>query len=325
MTWKNYIALLLLAVSPALTAAGRYRYASRDTEHYFGLYAEGAYSTMPLWNMPELQAQKGYGVGGGVLYELQHDRFLMDIGCGFLWQRADERLLPMIEWHDPQVDTRGTDYILDTYIRRRDRVRRGAIDIPLLMGMDMGTAYFLTGIKAGIGVIGDVNMHTNVTTMGTYDQYFIPISETDDHGYRNMVDLHPQSAPMTFIYDVRLSAEFGVWLLRAGRYNSGRARCRLAAFADFGLFMGKADLNPTSVSRDYAFNFDQYTITPLASPGTTAMRSNVLAGLKLTLLIGGGDATSPHGKCWSCHMVRDDFKPHRFRHKCMICESEDRR
>lgn len=313
---KRYLGILLLVVISISTWAAHPSYQSEG--HYFGMYANGAYSMMPI-GIADVRNRGGYALGGGLLYEYEYNAFLMNIGCGFTWQTAGWGLRDNIYFADRNViDTQGTEYVLHTSLSRQDIIKRGFMEVPLLFGGQRRWFYALGGIKIGIGLLDHSFKFANITTFGEYDRYFTPIHDADNHAFRTNV-LIEQLQTLVSQIDIRLSCEIGSWLGSIETRGNIGVKARLALFADYGVFTTKVQLNSSFIeNRVGNYDFAKYQLQPILAINGSHLLGNLLVGLKLTVLI-GGEAYSSTYDCPTCHILDDRYRKIRVKKKCVIC------
>lgn len=309
-----------LSVSVSAVWARGYRL-STGTQHAMGIYAEGGYARigdgLQAGTEQTIQIANGYAVEGGVLYELQHHRFLFDVGCGFRWQQGGVALTTPLVWTEPRTDTEGADYTLKSIVLRNDVMRRGSVEIPVLFGGDWNPFYLMGGVKMGISVLGSTLMHAQMSTEASYDMYFEPFDIMDNHGLRDNVPLDQKGEPI-LTYDVRAHLELGTWINHPDIEAAG-VRVRLGAYADYGFFTKTFGLSTQALTTDGGFDFDRYTMTPLMGTGDCLL-ANLSVGAKLTVLIQG--QTGHNERCKICRRWNTDFRPVRHKQRCIICEQE---
>ncbi len=289
-----------------------------EGRHYFGVYAEGGYTNMHLYDR-RVAPLHGYGVGGGVLYEYAWDNYFLDIGCGFLWQQGGYGLTEPMVFEDRLVrDSQGTLYTLHTVMSRSDMLRRGAIDIPVLFGGTIGPLYMLGGVKVGVDMLRYTSLRACVTTYGEYDRYISLISQTSNHGFRSDVPLE-QAYESRAAIDVRLSFELGWDMGEIVSTTRTVVRSRIGLFADYGVFAARYDF-----SRDYVANrtgnydFSTYRLLPIVELGSSRFLANALVGVKWTFLIGG--AYGMQQNCKHCRMMNNYWRKLKYKSGCVTCE-----
>lgn len=305
-----YTLVVLLVSIPTIFA--RTHFAS-DNNHYFGIYGQGAYSRMRPGNV-DVTSQNGYGAGGGILYEYEHNAFLMDIGCGFVWQQAGVEKNDIDLLNTKSVDTQGTEYTLLTRAKRYDVFKRGVVDVKLMLGGQAGWFYGLAGVKMGIGVIEKSAMHALVTTTGVYDQYFVPFHDQSNHGFRTDVPLEEKCSILPQL-DVRASVELGAWLGEVETQGNVGIKVRAALFVDYGFFLTKVNLNEVFITPGTTMDINRYQQKPILMTKGSHNLDNLMIGAKVTVLIGGENQS----KCRHCQILNNNWRPIRKKKKCIIC------
>lgn len=315
---KLLLIILLLVWTASSFAAGMHL--TREDGNYFGLYGQGGYSMIAPWGIG-LNAVHGYEAGAGLLYEYRHQSFLLDVGLGFGYQDAGYALPQVIHLHDAEaVDSQGWTYTLQTSLTRSDQIRRGFMDLPILFGGTWGKFYFLAGPKLGLTVLDRSIKSARITTIGIYDQYFTPVHDADNHGFRNYVPVS-QSARLAAQLDVRLGVELGGWI--TDQYANQSFRARVAVYADYGCFLRGVNQNEVVLSGNKNnYDFDTYTLEPILVQGQHAL-GNLMAGIKITILFKTDSPSSTSLRnCKTCRLQHDmQQRPVNQQQKCVICNS----
>jgi len=314
---KRGIYILLLLVSTGLWARGP-KFASDDA-HYFGISMQGGYSALHPYQV-DVTSLHGFATGMTLLYEYQHNHFLLDIGGGFTWQQAGWSLNDMLQMPDQRmVDSQGDEFTLRSTVKRWDVVRRGVVDIPIMMGGEWGLGYFLGGVKVGVGVLDYSNMQGAVSTWGEYDQYFVPIHDAANHGFYTDEPIE-QSSPFLANIDLRLSVEGGINMAQVQTPVGAAVKVRVGLFADYGFFFSQVDANQiVLVHQGSNLDLKTYQMHPILVSGSHWL-DNLVAGVRLTVLIGAPGSNDAQRNCPSCRLLDDRWRPIRFKNKCVTCE-----
>ncbi|MBQ7191891.1 MAG: hypothetical protein IJS00_03355 [Paludibacteraceae bacterium] len=279
-----------------------------DVHHLFGFYLNGAYSTS-FADMNNVSFKPGgYGVGGGVCYELQYYYLKFQWGLGVEWQDVTNRVADTTFFDDRVVDARDYPYTLRyDFFRRRDRAWDLHAQLPLLIGAGIRGAYFLTGFKIDYRFdFGGTSVKAAGHTSGTYPQFLGQMWEMDNHGMRKNVPIERNDNALKSTWDILVSLEIGYEYGRElgvrSKYRPANgngkkkwkeryeSRLRFAAFVDYGLLntMPKTDLTLIHIPQDYKWDFPQYQFHHVFS--TTDAKNKHLhqfyAGVKLTVLFG---------------------------------------
>jgi len=290
-----------------------------EDNHYFGIAMQGGYSAMHPYQV-SVKSLNGYAAGMTLLYEYQHNHFLMDIGGGFTWQQAGWGLNDILQMPNQRmVDSQGDEFILSSTVRRWDVVRRGVVDIPVLFGGEWGLGYLLGGVKVGIGVLDYSTMQGAVSTWATYNQYFVPIHDAANHG---LYTDQPIQQPNSFLanIDLRLSLEAGVNMAQVETPVGASVKLRLGAFVDYGFFFSQVDANPVVLTRNSNhLDLSSYQMQPILVQGSHWL-DNLVAGIRLTVLIGAPGSNGWPMNCPSCRILDNRWKPIQSKKKCVTCE-----
>lgn len=305
-----YTLWLLLLVYPMMAASPRFR---SDEGHYAGFYVQGGYSVMPSVGA-DVQVRHGFNVGGGVLYEYNKRAFLLDIGCGFTWQQGGWGVNQQLLSQSTEIDSQGDEYTLQIAAKRYDVVRRGMVDIPIMIGGQKGAFYGLIGVKIGLGIVEKSYMHADITTIAVYDKYISPIHDAANHGLRTSVPIQTNKWFLSDM-DIRASVELGAWV---GEINTNNIhlKARLAMFVDCGVFMQSFHLNDVYIQKGPTMDIDRYEQFPILAKNGNQHIGNIMVGAKLTILMNSPQQTG----CASCRFLDSHFRPKRHKHKCVICD-----
>jgi len=287
-----------------------------EDNHYFGISMQGAYTTAKPYQIDVNRIHGGAG-GAHLLYEYQHNHFLMNIGAGFMWQQTGWMVPDAIKMPpQPYVDTQGDRMTLYISCKRWDEMRRGLVDIPILVGGEWGIGYLLGGLKMGIGVVDKSKMKAEVTTVGTYDQYVGPIHDAANHGLYTAQPIE-DAYTLPSQLDLRASLEGGVNIAQVITPTEATVKVRLGAFIDYGLFFARVDANTQYIQHEgNQLDLSTYHLLPILTTGTNWL-DNLMAGVKVTVLIG---APGGANYCPTCHILDDRWQPIQTKRRCIICE-----
>lgn len=287
-----------------------------EDNHYFGIAFQGGYATMHPFGV-DVKQLHGMEGGGALLYEYERDHFLMNIGAGFNWQQAGWKLNDAISLlAQSYTDSQGDTYVLHTTLKRRDEVRRGTVEIPVLFGGQWGMGYVLAGVKVGFGLIDRFKMCAEITTTGQYDHYIVPIHDAGNHGFYTDAPVE-QEYTFPTPWDVRLTLEGGVNVARVTTPAKATIKVRLGAYVDYGIYLTRVDLNSQFIQHTGSqLDLSSYQLQPILTNGSHYL-DNLSIGLKLTVLIG-----APGGlmNCPTCRILDTNWKPYHTKKRCIVCE-----
>ena len=274
-----------------------------QVHHLFGGYLDGSYSAFHN-NMPNVYLTPGgYGVGGGLCYEMQIRYFKAQIGVGVRYQNVSNYVRDTIFYDSNVVDARVYPYLLKYEFRnRKDSAWCIHAQIPLLFGSGITGFYFLTGFKFNYTFsYGESFVKARGETSATYPQYLGHFVEMDNHGLRKNVPIERKGdalkLKMDILYSFEIGGEFGRVLDYRSKYSPANkntkqyeTRIRLAAFIDYSIFniMPKQDNKIIYIPASYKWDFPEYQLYHVFST-TDAQQywlRNLYAGIKFTILIG---------------------------------------
>lgn len=198
---KFYILLVALAlVSIASEAQMRnYMYLSLGGEY------TGLLDTKRLAS-PWLGGSGEVGIG----YEMQLNRFLMDVGISASVGTTINRIMDTTVVFQA-YDTEGEQFdFIHTYTKNNNQCAMVYINIPLLFGAKIGqNGYFLLGAKVGINAYGTTSVNSLLTTRAEYPQYIGIMENMANH---QLVSNHPLSGSNVrsrFDMNLALGGELG--------------------------------------------------------------------------------------------------------------------
>ena len=285
--------------------------------HMFGVYTSGAFFSS-LFNEVSSSVPIGYGVGGGICYDLQRYYFRMQVGLGVRVQTA-QTLVKDITMYDYTVsDALGYPYILRYDFKDRvDHCQNVSLQMPLLFGAGFRNMYALGGIKLNMICSSIATTSVIGSTSAKYDQFLGDLTEMDNHGLRKDVQIdysekirYSKSWPFDVLTSIDVGAEWGTeYTPLRQRYQSETTddssefqwRVRLAAFCDFGLLpVGQCADKLVDIPQDTKWDFCTFKMNNVLVPDCVSKAGchNFFVGIKLTLSIG----TLP---CERCRLLND--------------------
>lgn len=300
---KNKLRIVLLL---ALCCTGSVR--AQVAEHYFALWGEGGASLM-LCDNQQVTTLIGTGGGIGLGYELNYNRFIMQLGVHA--NSALERLaIADAEYTFPGFmdSERFTYTLLCHQQQRKDNYTRVSLQTPLLFGGEFNHMYFLVGAKFNLHVYTVTNTSALYSASGIYEGMIDVFEHMPNHQFFTAHELTCQEK-YRFNYDVLVSGELGLnWNLQQIRYT--KPKIRLALYADYGLLDSHLpgdnkiiDFGYMTTAKDLktCIRTHNYLSTNEAK---TAIH-HLQFGLKLTFLFGG--KTHENHVCRFC----PDYAPFR--------------
>ena len=247
---KNRIAQLLVLVVifslSSLVALGAPQKKKSNIlgSHSIDVWGGGGYSLL----MHDIDNAKPLGGGGGFLgfgYEWEYKKFLLNLGAEFMYLNSttridDFKLDASLTYNDPY----NTNYVMNYYMnfdQAKEAHNAGYVNIPLLMGMKFNRYYFLAGTKLGLGVFGNYNSESGLTTIAEDPQLIDPFTNMPNHTLTS--SSVETTGPLSFGLDVKASVEFGLylneWFPKAALALPNKSKTpisyRLAVFCDYGL------------------------------------------------------------------------------------------
>lgn len=268
------------------------------------------------------KATPAVGVGGGVGlgYELQYNKFLMQ--TGFHINGALEKLKLKDGDFVLRASIDSEDYIFDFWYHqkeRKDNYAMTSLQIPLMFGGEFDRFYFLLGAKANINIYSKSHASGIYSSLGDYEPMIDVFEDMPNHQFfSNYYAVSEEKCKFNF--DVLISGEIGIRFGNLYRTNSDRSKVRLALFVDYGLLDCHVKGNNEIVSLAQTFNAGdmQTSIHPhhfLSTKDATSAVHNLQFGIKLTYLL----TTKPSRRNY-CPMCNDEFVPHKYKKKCVICD-----
>ena len=211
---------------------------SANTKHSLGLWAEGGASAF-LDNMEQTKYALGGGGAAGFGYELQHKRFLMDIGVEFQYASTFATMNPLQEGpismidDDPMntLELRRYNGYFD-FLKRQDISNIGTVNIPVMFGGKFRHVYFLVGAKVGLNMMYSSKVKAETNHVGEYLAFMDPFQNMPNHYFcTDEIESQPNSVAFFGQLDVKASLELG--------YAFGDPKkvvnYRVGVFADYGV------------------------------------------------------------------------------------------
>lgn len=282
--------------------------------HLFGIYAEGAYSSVLFTNADMSTMPSGYAYGGGFCYEFQYYSFKTQIGLGLQIQDHITHVYDVTLYDHQVSDAWGYPYHLKYDFRERvDTCRNVHVQIPLLFGYGAKNVYGMAGVKLNFNAYRYTGIKAIGSTTATYDQFLGTFEEMDNHGLRKDVPIKFSSQtifakPVSVLASVEIGGEWGSkyhpivsrMRLRTSEelQKNIQWRVRIAAFCDFGITTAR--MRPTvdelvTIPHDSKWDFCTFKMNHVLSVNQPFC-SDFYAGIKVTAFVG----FLPYIKCVLC-------------------------
>ena len=228
---QRYVILSLLTVFSMA--------ASAQIKNHIGLWGEvGEWSLLP--QASQYPNSLGAAGGAGLMYDMQYKHLIFDIGVGANYgiTRFNQSInIDTVLSGQKDLDGDIFDYVYQVR-DRRDQYRNLMIQVPVMVGGQIGRFYGLVGVKAGMSFGTKLHSTANVTAYGRYpffddftgmpEYQFFANQPIDD-------DFNTQ-----FNFNLDVCAEIGVRLgfltdLRGFDVPKSKVLYRLGLFVDYGV------------------------------------------------------------------------------------------
>lgn len=237
---KKYgiIIALLIGWLPFLSAGTRL---FPDEYHYLSVWGGVGYQTL-LNNSNTIKPGPGVAPEIGIGYRYYRNGFILQAGLegefAYLTNKLDGVDLKL-----DMVDTEGDEFIMHAAITDgKDKITAINLNIPILLGCEYKSFYFLAGAKIGINLYGSTYTQSKLATKGEYERYIDWFENMPNHEYENNQIVKSDTYKMKFnIPSVMAHVEIGGRLDRLfpvreqANLLQHKYRCYLAVFADYGL------------------------------------------------------------------------------------------
>ena len=220
--------------------------APKTISSYIDVYGGGGYSAL----LHGIDGTSVPGGGAGMLgvgYFMKHNsNFNFRAGLEFMYLNSTTRLDDMsfagdFKYSDASKQNLIMKYMMD-FANYKEQQNRMSLNIPIMFGAEINQFYFLAGAKAGLGLLGNYSMKSDVITTISDPECIDDFMNMPTHG------LYTQKAKygnnLKFGLDVAISAEAGICLdeyfpASALEYGAGSEKRKLSyrvgAFFDYGL------------------------------------------------------------------------------------------
>ena len=198
-----------------------------------------------------LTKSNGIGSGIGFGYRYAYNHLLIDIGLGCDFRYRANQVADILNVEQPAVDEEGYDYMgLHTWSTRKNIWQNVGLNLPVMVGGEWSSVYFLVGAKLNVNVWGRTQEKGEYSLSADYDRYMDPFSGMSNHGY--VTDEPYACAPIaqSMSWDVRACAEVGYCFSGAQSYSNRRSaspRYYLGAYAEYGIALNNKTYNSLEV------------------------------------------------------------------------------
>lgn len=268
----------------------------RKKGHYFGVNFSGNYSTIISYTKG-LKSVHGGGANFGCVYEFQLNKILLSTGVSIAYMEGLNRLDDATA-ERRVLDTQENDYnIFYSFTDRKDVMSQTYLQLPLLVGMNIKSFYFLSGVKLALKVASSSTARADVLTVATYDNYYDPFEDMPNHGFVKKAAVDDRQEGIGTLFDMALSFEAGYNLKhhRPVKHPSGEIKkfaniFRVAMFFDYG-FMNNYNKNKASSSLYQISESNPQSLSAIRMPHMYATQqkdmvylTNLSVGVKLSFL-----------------------------------------
>ncbi|MDR0811534.1 MAG: hypothetical protein LBN23_04590 [Paludibacter sp.] len=256
-----------------------------QTKHSIYLNVLGGYSSF-LSDAKGVVAKGNSGGGLGAGYEFNYNAFVLQCGVEFTYLNADLQMDNFTISRD-MLDTEGELYIGNyDFQNNSDHYRFANVNIPLMLGVNLGRFYFLAGGKLGFNISAQNSTEATVVSTGTYPQFEDDLHDMPDHYFyskKETADFQASLASSTKNINAYLSGEAGVNFKASSK---SAVKFRLAVFADYGLL----NLRDNNINESATLDKNSYSPYLNSFMRSETMRgsftNNLFAGLRFTVLFG---------------------------------------
>ena len=320
------LALLLIVPFAEVDAQKRRRKKKEDSKSissFIDVYGGGGYSA--FLHGVEGSSVPGGGAGMlGVGYFMKHkSNFNFRAGLEFMYLNSTTRMDDFsysgdFFYSDANKQNHRMRYLM-TFADYREQQNRMSLNIPIMFGTQIKQIYFLAGAKAGLGMIGNYSMKSDVTTLLQDPELIDDMGNMPTHGLKTQEVKYGNK--FNFGFDLAISAEVGLCLdeyfpASALEYGSGKDKrkisYRVGAFVDYGV-MNVNKSTPNNIALNFPEmkdNGDGSFEVPLSNvengqfqnnsvlsvknkEGKLANLNSLVVGAKFTVLLGLDKAPKP--------------------------------
>lgn len=199
------------------------------SQHWLGASADAGLAWQ-LDKSPQVTTRLGGGGEIGLVYQYQHNHFILETGLEGKFTYTSVGLADSV-YHEDRIDSKGTPYVYNGYLKdRKETTRNLSVSLPLMVGVEYSYFYGIVGAKVNYTLWGRTRQAAQVATTGEYDIYYEAIENVPTHGFHDYTQEESELST-SFKPDVRLAAELGVvfyTFLRSPKY-------RIGVFAEYGV------------------------------------------------------------------------------------------
>ena len=300
--------------------------APKTISSYIDVYGGGGYSAL----LHGIDGTSVPGGGAGMLgvgYFMKHNsNFNFRAGLEFMYLNSTTRLDDMsfagdFKYSDASKQNLIMKYMMD-FANYKEQQNRMSLNIPIMFGAEINQFYFLAGAKAGLGLLGNYSMKSDVTR---YLDDPTLIDKLENMPTHNLITQKVKYGNnLKFGLDVAISAEAGICLdeyfpASALEYGAGSEKRKLSyrvgAFFDYGLMninkntpnglllnfpemkdMGDGTFEVPLSNIDNGQFQNNSILSVKNSEGKLANLNSLVVGAKFTVLLGIDKAPKPKPK-----------------------------
>ncbi len=289
---------------------------SKAISSYIDVYGGGGYSAL----LHGIEGSSVPGGGAGMLgigYFMKHkSNFDFRAGLEVMYLNSTTKLDNFqysgdYIYSDAVLSDHNMLYVMDM-AKYKEAQNRLSLNIPIMFGAQFNKFYFLVGAKAGLGLMGNYSMKSDVTTKIIDPMLIDEMGNMPTHGLGTQTVEYGSN--LTFGLDVAVSAELGICLdeyfpASALEYGSGKDKRKLSyrvgAFVDYGvmninnntpndLLLNFPDIKPMDngsfevpVSNIEKGQFQNNSVLSVKDKeGNLSALNSLVVGAKFTVLLG---------------------------------------
>lgn len=250
------------------------------------------------------------------VYEYVNKHFLLQTGLGIGLQTGKHSLSDTIRAVHRIKDTQGTPFNLFVTQTKKDALRLGTMELPILAGVNYNKFYALAGLKLGVKIFDATNVKGNVSFIGKYDEYISPFEWMPNHGLR--AGNYQEKTKSYLKVDLHFVLEGGFSFQPI--YTEHRAVIpRLGLFVQVGPYLSKMQVSEQQIAfSETMTELMTYNQAPLLGHGD-GMILDISVGLKFTLLFMNKSLNFEHRNCKGCKKLVPMKQPY-----CPMCEKQSK-
>ena len=250
------------------------------SQRWIGVSVDGDLAWQ-LDKMPQTTTKLGGGGGIGFVYQFQRNHFILETGLEGKFAYNPVGVADSLSQIN-MIDTKGTPFIYNSYIKDRVDVSRNlSLNLPLMVGVEADYLYGLIGAKLNYTLLSHTHQTAQLATTGDYDIYYETLENIPTHGFHDYIKVESEGS-MNYQMDIRVAAELGTVL-----YASNRSvKCNIGIFVEYGVLNVRKSSKDVSV---IAPDFTEYMHVNMnhiysSSCALTSPVHNLLCGLRFSVL-----------------------------------------